>query len=668
MANYEKPGDAEINRGLVGYWKLDDLKGTAEDGIVAHYKMNDNAADTNVVDSKSGNTGVCSVNTDTINATGKINGALDFSASEVVTIAESDETAITGDVTMCAWINPNATHTGNIITKVLNGSASRDWRMWIASDTLNSEFNTSDGLEAFGGDTGIIMPGELQHVAVTKVGTLITFYLNGVERGTDNMASSKALNTGSDLVIGAVDDTAEAFDGLIDDVRIYKRGLTASEILEVMVDDQMVAHYKMNDNAADTVVVDSKGGNDGTADANTSTMTAVGKINEAFTFNGTSDEVVLPASNSIITNNNSFTVCLWGKSSDLVSAEGRFITLQTGSSTSTAINIHHTSDDFRASYRDAASQSNTQNLVVGISSDTWYHLAVTYDGTDYKFYANGSLINTITDTFIGFGTGTARLGSFNSSDNFLDGSLDDVRIYEQVLELSEIQALYNSTNGTEETSILATGTETTEIFRETIVAVDRANFNDGTITGATNTTGINGLNADAMFFDGVDDKVVKSSFPAGLMSTSQGSISLWFNEDALSTDTKFLGGFDDGDRMVFRVIESDSGDASASKLNLVLLESAGVWKDAVSASAITAGKWHHACFTWTATSQRVYLDGVPGTATSRSASDFDFGELNIGIGENLVAAGYWNGSIQNFRAYNRVLTDGEISKIARLKL
>ena len=44
---------------------------------IAHYKMNDDEADTVVVDSAGSNNGTCSVNTDTINTTGKINGTLD---------------------------------------------------------------------------------------------------------------------------------------------------------------------------------------------------------------------------------------------------------------------------------------------------------------------------------------------------------------------------------------------------------------------------------------------------------------------------------------------------------------------------------------------------------------------------------------------------------------
>lgn len=40
----------------------------------------------------------------------------------------------------------------------------------------------------------------------------------------------------------------------------------------------------------------------------------------------------------------------------------------------------------------------TQNIACGFSADTWHHLAVTFDGTAYKIWADGTLVNTTTTT------------------------------------------------------------------------------------------------------------------------------------------------------------------------------------------------------------------------------------------------------------------------------
>ncbi|MEK0338522.1 MAG: hypothetical protein QQN41_13920, partial [Nitrosopumilus sp.] len=124
MPNYEIPGDVDINRGLVGYLSLDNLKEIPSDGIIAHYKMNDNAADTVVIDSKGGNTGTAARNTaDFTTASGKIGRALDFNGS-------SDEIDLGTDIdlpnnmTVCFWMNTAATVSGEeeIISKLVGGS------------------------------------------------------------------------------------------------------------------------------------------------------------------------------------------------------------------------------------------------------------------------------------------------------------------------------------------------------------------------------------------------------------------------------------------------------------------------------------------------------------------------------------------------------------------
>lgn len=60
-------------------------------------------------------------------------------------------------------------------------------------------------------------------------------------------------------------------------------------------EDNIVAHYKMNDNADNTTVLDNMGFSNGTAQQNTSALHTDGKILGALTFNGTSDYVATSA-------------------------------------------------------------------------------------------------------------------------------------------------------------------------------------------------------------------------------------------------------------------------------------------------------------------------------------------------------------------------------------
>ena len=61
----------------------------------------------------------------------------------------------------------------------------------------------------------------------------VKLYVDGVEETPYGFVSSVAINTavaGDDVKIGVFAATARYFDGRIDDVRIYSRGLSAGEI------------------------------------------------------------------------------------------------------------------------------------------------------------------------------------------------------------------------------------------------------------------------------------------------------------------------------------------------------------------------------------------------------------------------------------------------------
>ncbi len=77
-----------------------------------------------------------------------------------------------------------------------------------------------------------------------------------------------------------------------------------------------------------------------------------------------------------------------------------------------------------------------------LSTTTWYHVAVTYDGVNAKLYTNGSLSASTTGTMV-VSTSTLSIG-FVGGYSVWNGYIDDVRIYNRTFSASEVQALYNS--------------------------------------------------------------------------------------------------------------------------------------------------------------------------------------------------------------------------------
>ncbi len=88
--------------------------------------------------------------------------------------------------------------------------------------------------------------------------------------------------------------------------------------------------------------------------------------------------------------------------------------------------------------------SSTSNSFGPSMFDSWHHVAVTYDSVSktVKFYIDGVLNKTATYTsarsavLSGF-----ELGSYNWTSRTLDGTIDEVKVYNRVLSGSEITAL-----------------------------------------------------------------------------------------------------------------------------------------------------------------------------------------------------------------------------------
>jgi concanavalin A-like lectin/glucanase superfamily protein len=79
---------------------------------------------------------------------------------------------------------------------------------------------------------GTITNTAWHHVAVTKNGSTVVFYLDGAAEPVITYNTTFEFTT--DLMIGAADNTVEAsFLGMIDELSIYNRGLSAAEIQSI---------------------------------------------------------------------------------------------------------------------------------------------------------------------------------------------------------------------------------------------------------------------------------------------------------------------------------------------------------------------------------------------------------------------------------------------------
>jgi len=77
----------------------------------------------------------------------------------------------------------------------------------------------------------------------------------------------------------------------------------------------------------------------------------------------------------------------------------------------------------------------------------WKFIALIFDGTNVSGYVDGvlTLAPTLTTKTVQNSANPFRMGTRSSTDNFISGAEDDVRIYNRALSVAEIQAIYNAT-------------------------------------------------------------------------------------------------------------------------------------------------------------------------------------------------------------------------------
>lgn len=207
-----------------------------------------------------------------------------------------------------------------------------------------------------------------------------------------------------------------------------------------------ISHWKLNDNDSSTVVVDSKGLNNGTATRNTNLFTTEsGKINRSLDFNGTSDTIntnLNPITESIIPSNVSISVWFYW---DGTTNEKHIIT---NSWRFGIANIH-----VRLLL---AEPSTIQSISIDeyLRVNDWNHVVATSDETEVKVYINGEYKVSSSGPHIGFSDTNFRIGSYGGASLFFDNKIDDVRIYDRELIVNEVENIYNGDSGTESDQVM----------------------------------------------------------------------------------------------------------------------------------------------------------------------------------------------------------------------
>lgn len=107
------------------------------------------------------------------------------------------------------------------------------------------------------------------HAVITKTGTAIAFYKNGIADGTGTLTASNTFtNSSPSCLIGKdTTGTSETFDGLVDEITLYTTALTAQQVASIYYNGiypaGAVGQYLFDEGSGTTAIDSSGTGNNG---------------------------------------------------------------------------------------------------------------------------------------------------------------------------------------------------------------------------------------------------------------------------------------------------------------------------------------------------------------------------------------------------------------------
>ena len=198
-----------LNSGLVGYWTFDGQDTNWATGQTFDRSGNKNTGT------------MTSMTSSTVPVSGKIGHAFRFDGVNDRINLPTDSIG-TNTVTVCAWIKPKNTES-------IGGFVSNARFMLINYNFGASLLLSSDGLITFVASAISITPNVWQHICGVRLSSGTgSVYINGSQSGSSGNTGTPV--TGFGLGIGADGNGDNPFSGLIDDVRIYNRALSATEV------------------------------------------------------------------------------------------------------------------------------------------------------------------------------------------------------------------------------------------------------------------------------------------------------------------------------------------------------------------------------------------------------------------------------------------------------
>lgn len=200
----------------------------------------------------------------------------------------------------------------------------------------------------------------------------------------------------------------------------------------------LIGHYPFSENANDM----STNGNNGIVYGAALTTDRFGNPNSAYSFNGISDYI-----SAHIDSLGTFSLSVWIYNTSVNPSNLNAIISKLNSTPYKGFELRVEPDSTIMLVAGVGNNWVQPNTTFHLSNNVWYNVVATNDNSGIKLYINSNLIASYPfSNFTDNPTTNIKFGVRDSSvanGGFYSGKLDDIRIYDRVLDSVEVLSLYN---------------------------------------------------------------------------------------------------------------------------------------------------------------------------------------------------------------------------------
>ncbi len=556
-----------------------------------------------------------------------------------VFVPNYSELTLNGPFTVEAWIRPNTAvnpKSQTIISRWQVVGSQKSFALQISTEGKLEFLVSEDGATTIKhSGTTVLTPGVWAHVAAEFTGEDLRIFLNGVLDSEPMRFKGPVYAIPNPIYFGAMINTRldEFYDGVIDEVSIFNRALTETELLNHAGNPSgIVGLWHLNERGGS--IIDASGYGHTGAPQNDPQYEVEGKLGTALRFNGSNQYIETPASFTLFSQD-ALTLEAWIKPESLPGNEEYSTVISVGGE-SGEYAIAITGPQARVG---AFASGLSTSEVVGSASlmpNIWQHVAATWGQGVVRVYVNGVLDGSAEYSSVKkFEKGIVRIASDAQKAALYKGSIDEAAVYRRAKnseEIAEMAGLFPSSGiylsspkdaGTSSPwrgfnwgQPFAYGTETSSAEKG-LLNLYHLNESDGLQNvdskgenplTPVNTYAVPGVFSSARWFQyrGADKMISQKSLPA--LSTF--TVSLWFQfASAVPSAADRLFSIGDEAPSVYR--------GQDARMHVMMPGARSI----TGSKTLADTSWHHLAFVSDGRNLFLYIDGVPdGNSTVTSAS------------------------------------------------